>query len=109
MKTPTLPVAFATLCCAVLLQPAASHAQSPPGSPAPAAESALLTPEQLLDLVGPIALYPDDLIALVIPVSTTPLDIVKAQRLQGFQLGGRHLGHQAYPISGYLIDRLNAP
>ena len=39
-----------------------------------------LSPAQLQDLVGRIALYPDDLLALILPASTTPLDIVKAQR-----------------------------
>ncbi len=38
----------------------------------------LFSMEQLLELVGPIALYPDELIAIVIPTSTFPLDIVQA-------------------------------
>ena len=33
------------------------------------------TPEQLDQLVGPIALYPDPLVALILPASTTPSDI----------------------------------
>jgi hypothetical protein len=40
----------------------------------------LLSPDQLQDLVGRVALYPDDLLALILPASTTPLEIVKAQR-----------------------------
>jgi hypothetical protein len=37
-------------------------------------------PEELADLVGPIALYPDDLVAIVLPASTYPLQIVQAAR-----------------------------
>jgi hypothetical protein len=40
----------------------------------------LLTPEQLSELVGPIALYPDELIAIVLPASTFPIQIVQASR-----------------------------
>jgi hypothetical protein len=56
-------------------------AQIPPGKAPPAAPAApMLSPEQLQELVGRVALYPDDLLALVLPASTTPLDIVKGQR-----------------------------
>lgn len=40
----------------------------------------LLTPGELQELVGPIALYPDDLLAIVLPASTYPLQLVQAQR-----------------------------
>ncbi len=40
----------------------------------------LLTIEQLVELVGPIALYPDELLAIVIPASTYPMEIVQASR-----------------------------
>jgi len=39
-----------------------------------------LTPGQLEDLAGPIALYPDDLIGIILPASTNPLQVVQAQR-----------------------------
>ena len=39
----------------------------------------MLSPDQLQNLVGRIALYPDDLLGLVLPAATTPLDIVKGQ------------------------------
>jgi hypothetical protein len=39
-----------------------------------------LTPAELEELVGPIALYPDDLLAIVLPASTYPLEIVQAAR-----------------------------
>jgi hypothetical protein len=42
---------------------------------------ALASPEELTDIVGPIALYPDDLVALVLPASTYPLQVVQAARL----------------------------
>ena len=40
----------------------------------------LLTPAELNELVGPVALYPDDLLAIVLPASTYPLQIVAAAR-----------------------------
>lgn len=40
----------------------------------------LLSPEELEELVGPIALYPDDLIAIVLPAATYPLQVVEAAR-----------------------------
>jgi hypothetical protein len=45
-----------------------------------AAELKIATPEELAELVGPIALYPDDLVAIVLPASTYPLQIVQAAR-----------------------------
>jgi Protein of unknown function (DUF3300)/Chaperone of endosialidase len=68
---------------------AASHAaiaqtQSPAAPPAaaPAAAQAEqpLKPEQLDQLVAPIALYPDTLLAEVLMASTYPLEVVQAQR-----------------------------
>ena len=40
----------------------------------------LLTPEELEELVGPIALYPDDLLAIVLPAAAYPLQIIEAAR-----------------------------
>jgi hypothetical protein len=40
----------------------------------------LLTPVELEELVGPIALYPDDLLAIVLPAAAYPLQIVEAAR-----------------------------
>jgi len=39
-----------------------------------------LDTEELVDLVGPVALYPDDLLAIVLPASAYPLQIVQAAR-----------------------------
>ena len=54
-----------------LVKPAA--AQQPPADK-------ILTPSELQEVVGPIALYPDDLIGIVLPASTYPLQIVEAER-----------------------------
>ena len=54
-------------------------AQSPP-PPSPAAGTQLLKPEELDQLVAPIALYPDPLLAEVLMASTYPLDVVQAER-----------------------------
>jgi hypothetical protein len=40
-----------------------------------------LAPQELEELVGPIALYPDDLLAVVLPAAVYPLQLVEAQRL----------------------------
>ena len=40
----------------------------------------LLTPAELQELVGPIALYPDDLLAIVLPAASFPLQLVEAAR-----------------------------
>jgi hypothetical protein len=48
-------------------------------APAPAVDPASLrTPEELDELLGPIALYPDALIALILPAAGVPADIVHA-------------------------------
>jgi hypothetical protein len=48
--------------------------------PAQEPAQAPLTPAELEELVGPVALYPDDLLAIVLPASTYPLQIVQAAR-----------------------------
>jgi hypothetical protein len=50
---------------------------------APAAPSGVASPpaeEELVQLVGPIALYPDDLVAIILPAATNPLQLVQADR-----------------------------
>lgn len=44
------------------------------------AEIPLLSPSELEELLGPIALYPDSIIALVLPACTNPTDIVRSAR-----------------------------
>ena len=59
-----------------------AHAlQAPPPPPPGAVEEApLLTPQQLDDLVAPIALYPDPLVAQILAAATYPLEVVEADR-----------------------------
>src|ERR1700691_2170900 len=57
-------------------------AQAPVGPPvAPqTAQQQVWSPQQLDDLVAPIALYPDPLLGQVLAASTYPLEIVEAQQ-----------------------------
>ncbi len=66
--------------------------QAPPGAPAPPYTQG--TPEQLQQLVAPIALYPDSLVAQILAAATFPEQVVEADRwvqehkdLQGAALG----------------------
>src|SRR5689334_1902695 len=65
-------------------QPAPTQAPPPSGTSAPPAAQTpadqLLKPEQLQQLVAPIALYPDNLLAQVMMASTYPLEVVEASR-----------------------------
>src|SRR5687767_5568663 len=68
---------------ALLFLGAALRAQDavPPASGTDGATSAIKrTPEELDQLLAPIALYPDALIALILPAATVPADIVLAAR-----------------------------
>ena len=81
MKTTLVKLVVVAVCIAAPFGPDGMLAQAPPGQPQLAAPTApLLSPDQLQNLVGRIALYPDDLLGLVLPAATTPLDIVKGQR-----------------------------
>jgi hypothetical protein len=82
---------------ALLIALPASFAQAPadPSSGMPDTQQAapLLSPDQLNNLVAPVALYPDPLLSQVLAASTYPLEIVEAQQwlgqnsnLQGSQL-----------------------
>ena len=55
-------------------------------------QTQILGPEQLADLVAPIALYPDPLLSQVLVASTYPLEVVEAQ--QWLQRNGRLRGQQ---------------
>jgi hypothetical protein len=77
------PRSFILVLCAVIFAycasaPFSSAQVTPPAAPE---DLSLLTPEQLEELVGPIALYPDPLIAQMLPASTYPIDVVRASRL----------------------------
>src|SRR5688572_9263254 len=60
---------------------AADPAAAPPAEAAPAAAG--FPPDQLEQLVAPIALYPDALLMQVLMASTYPLEIVEADRWMG--------------------------
>jgi hypothetical protein len=53
-----------------------------PAGPAPPPEQ-LLAPQQLQDLVAPVALYPDTLLSEILVASTYPLEVVEAQQWLG--------------------------
>jgi len=81
MKTPLARLVGVAVCIAAPFLAGSMLAQAPPGQPQlPAPTAPLLSPDQLQNLVGRVALYPDDLLGLVLPAATTPLDIVKGQR-----------------------------
>src|SRR6201987_2528229 len=61
----------------LLLVPMPALAQT---QQSPASNTQLLKPEELDQLVAPIALYPDNLLAQVLMASAYPLDIVQAER-----------------------------
>ena len=70
------------LCCWLVQSTAQANSYSPSGQPnqqAPAPE-VKLSPQELQQLVAPIALYPDALIAQVLAASTYPTEIVEANR-----------------------------
>lgn len=58
-------------------QPAQAPGQPPPPPPPPHAQQ---SPEQLQQLVAPIALYPDSLVAQILAASTFPEQVVEADR-----------------------------
>jgi hypothetical protein len=79
------------------LMVASAWAQNPGATPAPAQDqpqTARLTPEQLQELVAPIALYPDALVAQILAASAYPTQIVEAERFlqQNPNLKGKELG-----------------
>jgi uncharacterized membrane protein YgcG len=67
-------------------------AQQPPPPARPAPPAQLLPPEELDNLVAPIALYPDPLVSQVLVASTYPLEVVEAQ--QWLQRNGNLTGQQ---------------
>jgi hypothetical protein len=90
---------LACLILAALLSPAspqdlpANEDSQPPAHLAP--PYAQQTPEQLQQLVAPIALYPDSLVAQILTASTFPEQVVEANRwvLAHPDLMGDDLGH----------------
>ena len=75
-----------------LVSLAQQPAGPPPVSPATQQAAPLLSPDQLNNLVAPVALYPDPLLGQVLAASTYPLEIVEAQ--QWLQKNGNLTGAQ---------------
>src|SRR3974377_2105224 len=70
-------IMLASFFALLLLVPMTALAQTPGTA---ASKPDLLKPEELDQLVAPIALYPDPLLAEVLMASAYPLDIVQAER-----------------------------
>ena len=73
-------MAFTLASSAFAQQPYAPPAYSPQQNPQPPNQQALLPPEQLDNLVAPIALYPDPLLGQVLAATTYPLEVVEASQ-----------------------------
>ena len=82
----SLALLFATLPQNLLAKQDSQNSTQPPAqatqlpSTAPAPPYAQRTPEQLQQLVAPIALYPDSLVAQILAASTFPEQVVEADR-----------------------------
>jgi len=72
MKLSTVPVLSFLLGLALLV--------TSPGRAEEIDVNAPLNPQQVDQLLGPIALYPDALVAIILPAAASPADIVLAQR-----------------------------
>jgi len=72
--------AMALLCALLFLADWLPAGAMPARGQEQAPDVPLLTPEQLDDLVSPIALYPDPLVAQILAASTYPMEIVQADR-----------------------------
>jgi len=71
-----------SISCALLMTGAAAFAQAPaPMAQSPAqAQGQTFAPQQLDNLVAPIALYPDPLLGQVLAATTYPVELVEAQQ-----------------------------
>lgn len=86
VRTPIVRTAVSSLCAGLMLlypvgAPLFAQDQQPPPPPpqqAQAPAAPLLAPDQLNNLVAPIALYPDALLSQVLVAATYPLEIVEA-------------------------------
>jgi Protein of unknown function (DUF3300) len=80
---PTLKrLASFTLAMWLALAATSLWAQQPPGPPPLPPPNQTLTPNQLNDLVAPIALYPDELVSQIMVAATYPLEVVEAYQFQ---------------------------
>ena len=76
-----------------------SFAQDDPQPPPEPPQAAQQSPEQLQQLVAPIALYPDSMIAQILPAATYPDQILEAAKFldQNRGLAGPQLAQQVDP------------
>jgi hypothetical protein len=75
-----MPPIFKAACLALALCGGAALAQPMPTVTGPTAGAATLAPDQLDQLVAPIALYPDPLLTDILAAATYPAQVVEAQR-----------------------------
>ncbi len=89
MNRPSFLVSSLTIASLLALIQPAVNSQEPPVPPAPAptnpsaeeqSKATAFKPEELEQIVAPIALYPDALLAQILMASTYPLEIVLATR-----------------------------
>ena len=76
LQSGSVTLRTAAVAFALLIALPAGFAQTPDMQPA----APLMSPDQLDNLVAPIALYPDPLLSQVLAASTYPLEIVAAQQ-----------------------------
>jgi Protein of unknown function (DUF3300) len=69
---------IAVVLCALMLTPMNTVLFGQDQAPPPPPPGQALTPDQLNDLVAPVALYPDPLLSQVLVASTYPLEVVQA-------------------------------
>lgn len=87
------------LVCLCFITGVAAWAQSPPEFDADADESLLFTPEELDDLLAPIALYPDPLLAQVLPAATFIDQIDEAARFVRLYGKSARISDQPWDVS----------
>jgi len=81
--TPALKrVASFTMALWLALAATSLWAQDPPSPPPLPPPNQALSPDQLNDLVAPIALYPDELVSQIMVAATYPLEVVEAYQFQ---------------------------
>src|SRR5580658_5917669 len=82
-KKASMRAAVFLVALGVLVGTSSLSAQQPPADPPPLPPPGqTLTPDQLDDLVAPIALYPDELVSQILVAATYPLEVVQAFQWQ---------------------------
>jgi Protein of unknown function (DUF3300) len=87
---------FLSYCLVLVTAPGGFAAQADQSATQPPVQAAKQTPEQLQQLVAPIALYPDALVAQILAAATYPDQVVEADRWlqQHTDLKGEQLGRE---------------